>query len=71
MYIKDNKLDMHTSWRSWDLFAGLPENLGGMTRLLEYTTEWINAIKKPEQSEVKPGKTLMQKVRGFTFILII
>lgn len=56
MYIKDNKLDFHTTWRSWDLVAGLPENLGGMTRLLEYTAEWINAIKKPEQPEVKPGK---------------
>lgn len=56
MYIRDNKLDFHTTWRSWDLVAGLPGNLGGMTMLMEYTSEWINAEKRPEQPEVKPGK---------------
>ncbi len=56
MYIRDDKLDFHTTWRSWDLVAGLPENLGGITKLMEYTSEWINATKKPEQPEVKPGK---------------
>ncbi|GAB4246595.1 MAG: hypothetical protein Kow00129_06940 [Thermoleophilia bacterium] len=29
-------LHLYTFWRSWDLFAGLPENLGGLQLLNEY-----------------------------------
>jgi thymidylate synthase len=34
--IKDGKLQFHTYFRSWDLYAGWPENLGGITMLMEY-----------------------------------
>ncbi len=32
----DDRLDMSVFFRSWDLFAGLPENLGGLQLLKEY-----------------------------------
>lgn len=32
----DGHLHLYTFWRSWDLFAGLPENLGGLQLLNEY-----------------------------------
>lgn len=35
----DGKLDIHTFWRSWDLFSGLPTNLGGMQLLNEYIAD--------------------------------
>ena len=55
MKIRDNKLNFSVFFRSWDLIAGLPENLGGLTRLMEYTSEWINATKKDDQPEVEVG----------------
>lgn len=33
------KLDIHTFWRSWDLFSGFPTNLGGMQLLNEYVAD--------------------------------
>lgn len=53
--IRDNKLDMKTIWRSWDLVAGLPENLGGMSYLMSYAVNMINALKKDHQPEIEPG----------------
>ena len=35
-HVKDNKLHMSVTFRSWDLFAGFPENMGGITMLGEY-----------------------------------
>jgi len=35
-HIKDGKLHMACVFRSWDLYAGFPENMGGLTLLLEY-----------------------------------
>ena len=35
-HIKDNVLHMAVIFRSWDLFAGWPENMGGITMLGEY-----------------------------------
>ena len=35
-HIKDNKLHMAVVFRSWDLYAGFPENMGGITMLGEY-----------------------------------
>lgn len=32
----DGKLDIGSFWRSWDLFAGMPTNLGGLQLLNEY-----------------------------------
>lgn len=32
----DGKLNINLFWRSWDLFAGMPENLGGLQLLNEY-----------------------------------
>ncbi len=40
--IVDGKLNMTTFWRSWDLFAGLPENLGGLQMLKEYILLHLN-----------------------------
>jgi thymidylate synthase len=34
--IKDNQLQFHVYFRSWDLFAGFPENMGGITLLQEF-----------------------------------
>jgi len=38
-HIKDNKLHMSVTFRSWDLFAGFPENMGGITMLGEYISD--------------------------------
>ena len=35
-HIKDNKLHMSVTFRSWALFSGFPENMGGITMLGEY-----------------------------------
>lgn len=35
-HIKDNVLHMTVTFRSWDLYAGFPENMGGVTMLGEY-----------------------------------
>lgn len=34
--VKDNVLHMSVVFRSWDLYAGFPENMGGITMLGEY-----------------------------------
>ena len=34
--VVNNKLNMTVYFRSWDIFAGLPENLGGLQLLKEY-----------------------------------
>ncbi|MBU2562499.1 MAG: hypothetical protein KKF68_02455 [Nanoarchaeota archaeon] len=53
--IKRDKLNLSTFWRSWDLAAGLPQNLGGLVRLMEYMGDEINKRKKPEQPIITPG----------------
>jgi thymidylate synthase len=40
-HIKDGKLCFAVVFRSWDLFAGFPENMGGITMLMEYMAEQI------------------------------
>lgn len=40
------KLQLSSFWRSWDLFSGLPTNLGGLQLLNELMAEW---------AEVRPG----------------
>ena len=35
-HVKNDKLHMAVVFRSWDLYAGFPENMGGMTMLMEY-----------------------------------
>lgn len=40
--IKDNKLHFFIYFRSWDLFYGLPENLGGLQLLKEYMAMELN-----------------------------
>ena len=37
----DDKLYMHIYFRSWDLFAGLPQNLGGLQLLKEYVLQHL------------------------------
>ncbi|MEK6905995.1 MAG: hypothetical protein AABW81_00045 [Nanoarchaeota archaeon] len=53
--VRDNRLNVKTVWRSWDLISGFPENLGGMIRLMEHSVEYINAVKKDHLPELKPG----------------
>lgn len=56
--INDNKLNLTCFFRSWDLIAGMPENLAGFAKLMDYTCNMINAYKeelKPELPEVNPG----------------
>lgn len=35
-HIKDGRLHMSAVFRSWDLYGGFPENMGGITMLMEY-----------------------------------
>jgi len=42
----DGGLQLASFWRSWDLYAALPTNLGGLQLLNELMAEWAN---------VKPG----------------
>ena len=35
-HIKNNKLHFAVVFRSWDLYAAFPENIGGLTMLMEY-----------------------------------
>jgi len=53
--IKDNKLNLSAIFRSWDLFAGLPENLGGMAHLMNYIAMGVNSQKKDNMPEVEVG----------------
>jgi thymidylate synthase len=41
-HIKDDVLHMSVTFRSWDLFAGFPENMGGMVYLMEYIANELN-----------------------------
>lgn len=43
--IKDNYLIMSVIFRSWDLYAGFPENMGGMALLNEYVAEQLDGVK--------------------------
>ena len=42
--IKDGKLITSVIFRSWDLFSGFPENMGGMTLLSEYIVEQLDNV---------------------------
>lgn len=46
------KLLFNVYFRSWDLFGGWPENLGGITLLMEYMAE---RLKEETGKEVEPG----------------
>lgn len=39
--IIDNKLRSYSYWRSWDAYAGLPSNLGGLQLLIEHMSKRI------------------------------
>ena len=41
--VHGERLDIATFWRSWDLWAGLPTNLGGLALLMEYVSQEIGA----------------------------
>jgi len=42
--IKDNQLITHVIYRSWDLYAGWPQNMGGFTLLNEYVAEQLDDV---------------------------
>ena len=41
-HIKNNKLHFAVVFRSWDLYAAFPENMGGITMLMEYIANELN-----------------------------
>ena len=41
--VHHGRLDIATFWRSWDIWAGLPTNLGGLALLMEYISEEIGS----------------------------
>ena len=43
--VKDGYLITSVVFRSWDLYGGLPENLGGITLLNEYVCEFLEDVK--------------------------
>lgn len=49
--VKEGHLHLFIYFRSWDLYAGLPENLGGLAMLMEYMTAEIG---------IKPGSMVIQ-----------
>jgi len=46
-HIKDGKLCFAVVFRSWDLFAGFPENMGGITMMMEYMADQIGVETGP------------------------
>ena len=46
-HIKDNILTMSVTFRSWDLYAGFPENMGGITMLGEYIASELGVFMGP------------------------
>jgi len=48
------RLNMTVYFRSWDLYAGLPENLGGLQRLKETVLEYLQAA----EMQVEDGKLI-------------
>ena len=46
-HIKDGKLHMLAIFRSWDLYAGWPENMGGITMLGEYIANELGIMVGP------------------------
>ena len=53
--IHEDQLNLTCFFRSWDLYGGTPVNLGGLSLLMEYTTNLINSRKKDNMPEVKTG----------------
>lgn len=45
--IKDNKVLLGVIYRSWDLFAGFPENMGGFTLLNQYIASQLEVESGP------------------------
>lgn len=43
--IKDNVLLLGIYYRSWDLYAGFPQNMGGFTMLSEYVASFLDNVK--------------------------
>lgn len=46
--IVDGKLQMTSYWRSWDLYTGLPTNLGGLQLLNEYVSGFADIPAGPQ-----------------------
>jgi thymidylate synthase len=44
IYVLDREnsiLNIYTTWRSWDLYNGMPENLAGISKLLKFVSDEI------------------------------
>jgi len=50
-----NKLLMFCYFRSWDLYAGWPENIGGLTMLMEYICEMLGDVEPGTLSFASKG----------------
>lgn len=53
--VVDDQLDLSTFWRSWDIWAGLPTNLGGIALLMEYIAEELGGLKVGTLRAASPG----------------
>jgi len=50
-----HRLNLTAFFRSWDMFSGLAENLGGVSKFMEYFSNMVNIKKEDHMPEVKPG----------------
>lgn len=53
--IKNNKLILTIVYRSWDLYSGWPENMGGFTLLNEYVAEHLDGVEPGPLAFSSPG----------------
>ncbi len=54
--LDEKQFNLHCFFRSWDLVAGLPENLGGLTRVMEFSIEYLNSNLPKDNAIIKPGR---------------
>jgi len=70
--IKDNQLITHVIYRSWDLYAGWPQNMGGFTLLNEFVAEQLDGVEPGPMAfscsglhcynyQIEPLKSILRK----------
>lgn len=69
--VKENRLITHVIYRSWDLYGGWPQNMGGFTLLNEYIASEIGVEPGPlcfscaglhcYDFQIEPLKTILRK----------
>lgn len=59
--VVEGRLNMSVFFRSWDLFAGLPENLGGLQLVKEYVLSWLPNVEDGELIAYSDGLHLYEQ----------